>query len=78
MNKNIENQLKEIKELLTTSKDEPLTIEKASLYLNCKKSYLYYLIFNGKIKHYKPNGKKVYFMKSDLNKWVLSKYNKEI
>ena len=50
--------------------DKPITIDEAAKYLGFSKSYLYKLTSNGKIPHYKPSGKIIFFKKSELNKWI--------
>ncbi|MFC2083662.1 helix-turn-helix domain-containing protein [Bacteroidota bacterium] len=51
--------------------DSPIPLDEACKYLNVSKSYLYKLTYRNKIPHYKPNGKKIYFLKSDLKNWLL-------
>jgi len=51
---------------------EMLDIGQAADYLKLKPSYLYKLTHYGKIAHYKPGGKKIYFNISDLNQWLFS------
>lgn len=54
------------------SQDEkPLTFREACQYLDVSKSHLYKLTYKNLISHYKPNGKKIYFRKADLNNWLL-------
>ena len=57
-----------------TSQDQKifLTLDQASKYTNFAKSTLYKLSSKRKIPHYKPNGKKLFFLKSDLDAFVLS------
>ena len=43
----------------------------ACQFLDYSKSYLYKLTHSRKIIHYKPNGKKLYFKRSDLEAWLL-------
>lgn len=63
------NQLiNELKELI--GKDERLTLQEACNYLDLSSSTLYKLTSKNKIPHLKPNGKKIYFRKSDLNDWL--------
>ena len=50
--------------------DKPLSLFEASNYLDISKSYLYKLTFQKEIPHFKPNGKKIYFQKSDLDNWI--------
>jgi excisionase family DNA binding protein len=67
---NLEQELAVIKQLLTVQTDEPLNIDEACKYLNNSKSYLYKLTCRKEIPYYKPNGKKIYFKKSELDKWL--------
>jgi len=48
-----------------------LSFRDACKYLNLSPSYLYKLTSLRRIPHYKPNGKKVYFKRSDLEDWLL-------
>ena len=57
--------------------DEILPFKKVCQYLNISPSYLYKLTFQGKIPHYKPTGKKIYFSKKEINNWVKTNFNKE-
>ena len=43
----------------------------ACTFLNYSKSYLYKLTHSRQLIHYKPNGKMIYFKKSDLEAWLL-------
>ncbi len=55
---------------LLASKDIYTTAE-ACLFLGVKRSYLYELVRNRKIKHYKSRGGKLtYFRRSDLEEWM--------
>lgn len=77
--RNIEKEIAEIKELLTVQKnlnDEPLDIEQACIFTGFKKSYLYKLTHFKQINYFKPNNKKIYFLKSDLRDWILR--NKQV
>ncbi|MBL1123417.1 MAG: DNA-binding protein [Ignavibacteriae bacterium] len=55
-----------------TAKDF-LSFTEACEFLDCSESYLYKLTHLKKITHYKPNGKKLYFNKADLRKWITKK-----
>jgi len=70
MNKEILQNLNEIKELLKVQRSKPYTFDEAAAYLGISKSYLYKLTSGGKIPHYKPFGKKIYFDKVMLDDWV--------
>ena len=47
-----------------------LTLEEASKYLGLSKSFLRKLTRLKLIPHYKPNGKMIYFLKSDLDQYI--------
>jgi excisionase family DNA binding protein len=57
---------------------EILELKQAAELLKLKPSYMYSLIHQNKIPHYKPNGKRVYFIKSELIKWILGSKVKTI
>jgi len=63
--------LSQIQNQLSENTDKPLPFQEASEYLNISKSYLYKLTHQQKIPFYKPNGKKIYFKKSELEAWLL-------
>ena len=69
-NNKIYELLAEIKLLINHQNLEPLDLKQAAEYLKLKPSYIYSLIHQQKIPHYKPGGKKVYFIKTELNKWI--------
>ena len=68
--KEIMQQLAEIKELSLLAAKDMLTMKDAVLYTGLGKSYLYVLTCKNKIPYYKPNGKNIYFKKSELNEWL--------
>lgn len=51
---------------------EVLNFNEAAIYLEVSHSHLYKLTSTGTIPAYKPNGKKLYFNREELNKWLLS------
>ena len=63
--------LDRIETILTEQEDKPLTLEETAAYLDISPSYLYKLTSSQRIPHYKPHGKRVYFLKSDLNAYLL-------
>ena len=63
--------LERIEQLIVGQATKPLTFLEACQYLDFSKSYLYKLTSKNLIPHYKPNGKKVYFSKQDLDAWLL-------
>lgn len=48
-----------------------LTIDEVASYSGLAKSYLYKLTSAGIIPHYKPNGKNIFFNKSEVDDWLL-------
>lgn len=69
-NKDIMQQLAEIKALTLLAAKDMLTMDDAVLYIGLGKSYLYVLTCKNKIPYYKPNGKNIYFKKAELNDWL--------
>jgi excisionase family DNA binding protein len=66
----IELRLLRIEKLLLSNKTV-LTFNETAEYTGLSKSYLYKLTSAGMIPHSKPNGKQVYFDKTELDKWLL-------
>ena len=60
-----------IENLLKNQTEKPLTLEEAARYLDLSTSTLYKMTSSSKICFYKPNGKRIYFDKSDLDAWIL-------
>ena len=68
------NKLTAIESLLeSTNQTKPLTLPEAAKFLDLSRSHLYKLTSERKIPHFKPNGKKIYFDKSELVQWLKSK-----
>lgn len=57
---------------------EFLDLRQAAELLKLKPSYMYSLIHQKRIPYYKPNGKLVYFNKSELIKWIMGSKVKTI
>ena len=70
MNNKIFEKLLSIEQQLIES-EKPITVDETSEYLGLSKSYIYKLTHLNRIPHFKPMGKKLYFLKSELNKWML-------
>ena len=51
-------------------KKDVLNSDEAARYLGFKKSYLYKLTSDGKISHYKPQGKSLFFKRVELDQWL--------
>ena len=59
----------ELENLVLHSKNV-LSFEEASRFVNLSKSYLYKLTSGNLIPHYKPQGKMLYFEKTELEAWL--------
>lgn len=64
-------ELRELKTSLSLQKTV-LSLEEAARFTGISKSYLYKLTCSGGIPCYKPNGKRLYFKRSELEDWLLS------
>jgi len=53
--------------------DRILTAEQAAQFLSRKISAIYQLVHRKEIPHYKPSGKCLYFLESELRDWVLAR-----
>jgi excisionase family DNA binding protein len=51
--------------------DRPLPFKEAAQYLNCSPSYLYKLTHRRAVPCFKPLGKKLYFKRGDLERFLL-------
>ena len=71
MKNEILEKLTVIENLLKGQTEKPLTFNEAAAYLDVSKSHLYKLTSSNRISHYKPQGKRVYFSKSELDAWLL-------
>lgn len=75
MDEQILKEVQELKKLIaeqTMLQKEVLNFNEAAVYLEVSHSHLYKLTSTGKIPVYKPNGKKLYFNRLELNDWLLS------
>lgn len=66
----IEERLSKIETLLLSQKTVLNLIEVAE-FTGLSKSHLYKLTSLGKIPHYKPNGKYIFFKRVEIEKWLL-------
>lgn len=74
MDTNILEQLNRIEKLLETQQamqKQVLNFNDTCIYLELSQSHLYKLTSTGSIPHYKPNGKKLYFKREELDTWLL-------
>lgn len=68
-NKDLLTRIETLERLVFLAK-EVLSLEEASIYLDISRSTLYKMTSAKQIPHYKPNGKIIYFKKSELNSWM--------
>ena len=54
-------------------RENPLNVQQAAEFLGLKPSYVYNLVFYGKLTAYKPGGKRLLFKISDLEKYAYGK-----
>jgi excisionase family DNA binding protein len=65
--------LERIEKLLESQEPKPFTIQDAAEYLNVSKAYIYRLTSHHEVPFFKPNNKRVYFLKRDLDAWVMKR-----
>lgn len=63
--------LRRIERLIKNCNELPLSMPKAVRYTGLSKSHLYKLTSSRDIPHYKPNGKTIFFRKSELDQYLL-------
>ena len=63
------NRIKVLEHILFDAKDV-LTLEEAALFMGISKSSLYKMTHKHELPFYRPNGKLIYFDKSELVKWM--------
>lgn len=68
--KSIDDRLRNIESLLLSQKTV-LNLNEVAEYTGLSKSYLYKLTCSGGIPCYKPQGKHLYFNKSEIDQWLL-------
>lgn len=66
----IEDRLSNIETLLLSQKTV-LSFDEVAIYTGLSKSHLYKMTCTGGIPCYKPNGKKIYFDRNEIDSWLL-------
>jgi excisionase family DNA binding protein len=72
---NIMHKLNQIEQMLQnhfTFSKSVLNVKETAQYLHISESHLYKLTSTGVLPFYKPNGKRIYFSKSELDTWLLT------
>lgn len=67
----LDERLSRIENMLLSQK-KVLSFDETAVYTGLSKSHLYKLTSTGGIPCYKPTGKKLYFDKEELDKWLLN------
>lgn len=75
-NNELAAKLEKIEQMLASQGIVLMTFDDAVKYLKVSRSTLYKLVFYRKIKSSKPNGKRLWFSKQDLDAWALSRPSK--
>jgi excisionase family DNA binding protein len=69
----IEKKLDRILGLLLDQNDKPMSVREVCKYLNITSSHIYKMTSLKIIPYHKPNGKLIYFRKSEIDEWVYRK-----
>ena len=67
----LQSELQQIKQLLLLNNKTVLTPDEVSLMYGLSKDYLYHLTSERVIPFHKPNGKKIFFDKEEVENWLL-------
>ena len=70
MSLTVEERLDRIEQLLRGQKNV-LNFSEACDFTGISPSYMYKLTHNARIPHYQPHGKNVYFLREELEQWLL-------
>ncbi|ATA69183.1 DNA-binding protein [Capnocytophaga cynodegmi] len=57
---------------------EILTVEELAEYTGFRQSYIYKLVHTGSIPYSKPNGKKLFFSRKEIDEWLLRNKHKSL
>lgn len=77
-NHSILEKLNRIERLLVDSTKEILNVEDLINYTGYKRSYIYKLVHNNILPYSKPNGKTLFFVKAEIDSWLLQNKSKSI
>lgn len=61
-----------IEALLAEQEEQYLTFEQGANFLGLSSSYTYKLTSTNQLPFYRPSGKRIYFKRSELQKWISS------
>lgn len=71
MIRSIAKNLEDVRNLMACNK-KVLNVEEACMLTGLSKSHLYKLTASRQVPHYKPHGKLIYFLRTELEQWMLS------
>ena len=74
MSLTVEERLDRIEQLLRGQKNV-LNFSEACDFTGISPSYMYKLTHSARIPHYKPHGKNVYFLREELEQWLLQNHS---
>lgn len=77
-NHSILEKLNRIERLIVNSTKEILNVEDLINYTGYKRSYIYKLVHNNILPFSKPNGKTLFFEKTEIDAWLLQNKSKSI
>ncbi len=60
-----------LEQLISSNNKKILSVEELEKYTGFKKSYIYHLVHYNRIPYSKPNGKYLFFEKSEIDEWLL-------
>lgn len=77
-NQLIIEKLNRLERLIVDSTKEILNVEDLINYTGYKRSYIYKLVHNNILPYSKPNGKTLFFEKSEIDEWLLQNKSQSI
>lgn len=77
-NQLIIEKLNRLERLIVDSTKEILNVEDLINYTGYKRSYIYKLVHNNILPYSKPNGKTLFFEKSEIDTWLLQNKSQSI
>lgn len=70
--------LNKLERLITDSTKEILNVEDLINYTGFTRSYIYKLVHKNVVPYSKPNGKFLFFQKSEIDEWLLQNKNQSV
>lgn len=77
-NQMILEKLNKLERLITDSTKEIFNIEDLINYTGFSRSYIYKLVHKNVVPYSKPNGKFLFFQKSEIDEWLLQNKNQSV